>query len=670
LQNLIELVTTPLGGLAYHVVTLFALQLVLGVAFEYWNRHRRDVSAIGFLVTAIDLAFARLLLVVIVVLGRVGVLSSAVVMPPLERFLDFFTMLLVAGTFLPVLQRHWRLGAVLLFIPLLAMGCIYAASSAFWPRVEAQGIAYNVYWQGIVWECATIATLLLGLVAGVIWRKDDWARLVGLFTLWLVGHVLQLAMPIADSHAAGWVRLVNLVALPLLTALAYRRAMREPPAPTGAADCQTWLRRGVSAARAGDRVAARRCFQAAREAAPDNVFALLWLGWLAHTPQESLALFGRVLELDPENENAHTGVGWAKGRVPLDVDQSSGVEAIPTAPPGQLPPLEIPEGMWGKDILGQMLWLDKLAGVIGACLRFAWRMLSLLVLLMALIFFIALAADLGQRGGLHAFPAALSSAASFTVDYVTDLAHGDLGLIAPSYPSAPAEPVTAELARALPRSLGLLAVSLVLAVIIGLTLGIGAGLRRKTRFSGLLVFSSVLGISTPSYFAAMLLIWFGVWLYRATGADFLPLHGFGWDAHLILPALVLAARPAANVMRLGYNALVDVLDADYVRTAYAKGLGPRIVLFRHVLRSAGVPLLTTVAVSLRFSLAILPIVEYIFNWSGVGEELLRAIQIQDTTTVVGMVLPLAFLFVVANFLLEMLYLVVDPRLRITEVGAA
>ena len=302
-------------------------------------------------------------------------------------------------------------------------------------------------------------------------------------------------------------------------------------------------------------------------------------------------------------------------------------------------------------------------------LRFTWRLLTASVLLVALVFFVTLAMDLARGGGLQTLPSSLPSAADFTMDYLAKLARGDLGTIAPSYASAPTTPVTAELARALPRSLGLLAVALALAVLIGLPLGIGAGLRRKTRFSGLLVFFSVLGISTPSYFAAMLLIWFGVWLYRTTGADFIPIHGFGWDTHLILPALVLAARPAANVMRLGYNALVEVLDADFVRTAHAKGLGPRLVLFRHVLRNAGVPLLTTVAVSLRFSLAILPIVEYIFNWSGVGEELLTAIQIQDTTTVIGMVLPLAFLFVLVNLLLEMLYLLLDPRLRVKEVGA-
>lgn len=303
-------------------------------------------------------------------------------------------------------------------------------------------------------------------------------------------------------------------------------------------------------------------------------------------------------------------------------------------------------------------------------IRLIQRSALLIFLLPALVFFIALAMGLGQAGGWSALLDAIPPASEFTKEYLVNLAHGDMGSIAPSYGSAPAVPVTAELARALPRSLGLLAVSLALAVLIGLPLGIVAGLRRKTRLSGLLVFLSVLGISTPSYFAAMLLIWFNVWLYRTTGADFIPIHGFGWDAHLILPALVLAARPAANVMRLGYNALAEVLDADFVRTAHAKGLGPWIVLFRHVLRGAGVPLLTTIAVSLRFSLAILPIVEYIFNWSGIGEELLAALQSQDTITVIGMILPLALLFVVVNILLEILYRIVDPRLRIQEGGAA
>jgi peptide/nickel transport system permease protein len=683
LSNFVELIAAPSGSLVYHLATLFAIQFIVGVAFEYWNRHRRDSVAIRLLVTGIDFVLARILLILIVVLSRLGVLSLDTVMPPLERFLDLFTLLLVAGACLPILERHSRLGVALLLFMLLTTTGIYVIFAALWAQTGAQGIAYSSHWQASVWECFTIVVLMLAIIAAVVWRSGDWGLVVCLFGLWLVAHVLECAIPIADSHVAGWVRLSNLAALPLLAALVYRYALRAPPAYAGdTAAVESWLRWGVSAARAGDHALARRYFRAARDIDPDNVVVLLWLARLAHTRLESLALFGRVLELDPKNERAHAGIRWARHR-PLSGEYDGGRVGVRHRPGegetlltamfsflrAKLLPSEAQKGkQWGISEQ-RARWSSRLIGATGMLLRFTWRLSTASVLLVALVFFVTLAMDLARGGGLQALSSSVPSAADFTMDYLANLARGDLGTIAPSYASAPTTPVTAELAHALPRSLGLLAVALALAVLIGLPLGIGAGLRRKTRFSGLLVFFSVLGISTPSYFAAMLLIWLGVWLYRTTGADFIPIHGFGWDAHLILPAVVLAARPAANVMRLGYNALVDILDADFVRTAHAKGLGPRLVLFRHVLRNAGVPLLTTVAVSLRFSLAILPIVEYIFNWSGVGEELLTAIQMQDTTTVIGMVLPLALLFVLVNLLLEMLYLLLDPRLRVKEVGA-
>jgi len=302
-------------------------------------------------------------------------------------------------------------------------------------------------------------------------------------------------------------------------------------------------------------------------------------------------------------------------------------------------------------------------------LRITRWLLSIVLLMIALIFFEALAIDLGQEGNLQALPSAIPSAAGFTADYLKGLAHGDLGVIASGHRAIAGIPVADELGRALPKSLGLLAFALMLAALVGLILGIRASLGRASRFSELLLFVSVLGTSTPSFFAAMLLIWFISWLYQTTGRHIVPIAGFGWDAHLILPALVLAARPAAAVTRLSYNALVEILESDYIRTAKGKGLIPLQIFLRHVLRNAGVPLLTTMGVSLRFSLAILPIVEYIFNWPGIGLRLLTAIQAQDTTAVVGMTLPLVLLFVLVNMLLEILYPLVDPRLRTSEVGA-
>ncbi len=302
-------------------------------------------------------------------------------------------------------------------------------------------------------------------------------------------------------------------------------------------------------------------------------------------------------------------------------------------------------------------------------LRFARRLISLPILLIALVFLVALAINLGQDGNLHALPSAVPSAVEFTTDYLKGLVRGDLGTIASGRRAIASTPVTTELGRALPKSLGLMAFALTLAALVGLILGIVAAFRRDSHFSKLLLFASVLGISTPSFFAAMLLIWFIVWLYQTTGKHLMPISGFGWDLHLLLPALVLAARPAAAVTRLSFNALVEIMESDYIRTATAKGLRPRLILMRHVLRNAGVPLLTTVGVSLRFSLAILPIVEYIFNWPGIGLRLLKSIEIQDTTAVIGMTLPLILLFVLVNLLLEVLYPLVDPRLRTSEVGA-
>ena len=302
-------------------------------------------------------------------------------------------------------------------------------------------------------------------------------------------------------------------------------------------------------------------------------------------------------------------------------------------------------------------------------LRLAGRLLSIPILLIALVFLVALAIELGQEGNLQALPSAVPSAAGFTADYLKGLARGDLGVISSGHRTVVGTPVADDLGRALPKSLGLLAFALTLAALVGLILGIVAAFRRASRFSELLLFASVLGISTPSFFAAMLLIWFAVWLYQTTSRHIVPISGFGWDLHLLLPGLVLAARPAAAVTRLSFNALVEILESDYIRTATAKGLRPRLILLRHVLRNAGVPILTTVGVSLRFSLAVLPIVEYIFNWPGIGLRLLKSIETQDTTAVVGMTLPLILLFVLVNLLLEVLYPLVDPRLRASEVGA-
>jgi peptide/nickel transport system permease protein len=290
------------------------------------------------------------------------------------------------------------------------------------------------------------------------------------------------------------------------------------------------------------------------------------------------------------------------------------------------------------------------ARILGMLLiRVLQRLSFSALLVVGVVFFVALAMNLAQRGGIRALPEATPAAAKATLHIFQDLSAGRVD-------------ATQELRRALPKSLGLLFVSLSLGAILGLMLGGLAALRRNSRISAWIITSSILGISTPSYVAAMFLIWTVVWIYQRTGVRILPVFGFGWDLRLVMPMIVLATRPMANMTRLSYTALMDVFEADYVRTARSKGLYPRVVFLRHVLRNAGVPILTTASVALRFSLSMLPIVEYIFTWPGIGLALIDAGRGGDFPRLVVMILPLVLLFALVTILLDLLYPLIDPRL--------
>ncbi|MGD2178078.1 MAG: hypothetical protein PVG71_09680, partial [Anaerolineae bacterium] len=228
LQSFLELITSQSGALVYHLVTLFAIQLMLGVAVGHWQR-RRDEASARLLALGIGFFLARMILMVVAVLDRGALLSSDVVLPPLERFLDLATLVLVAWAFSPIPGQspgqNARLSTALLIAALLVAAGTYAAFATLWPGVEAQGLAYNGYWQERAWEVSTTATLVLALIVSMAWRGADWGWLGCLLGLWLAGHGLQLIAPVTDASSAGWVRLANLAALPLLAALVYRRAL-------------------------------------------------------------------------------------------------------------------------------------------------------------------------------------------------------------------------------------------------------------------------------------------------------------------------------------------------------------------------------------------------------------------------------------------------------------
>jgi peptide/nickel transport system permease protein len=219
-------------------------------------------------------------------------------------------------------------------------------------------------------------------------------------------------------------------------------------------------------------------------------------------------------------------------------------------------------------------------------------------------------------------------------------------------------------------SAGLLSVSLGVAFFVGVILGIIAAVSKSKVFSTLIVLLSTLGVSTPSFLLGMLFWVANIQVHRTFNITVLPSAGFGWDAHLVMPALALAMRPLAQVAQVTYISLTDVIQTDYIRTAYSKGLHPRVVYIRHVLTNALIPILTTLGASLRFSVASLPVVELFFNWPGVGLTLLQAIDKGMSTFVIDLILSLGFFFLLVNLTLELFFPLIDARLRSVEDQAA
>ncbi len=305
--------------------------------------------------------------------------------------------------------------------------------------------------------------------------------------------------------------------------------------------------------------------------------------------------------------------------------------------------------------------VQRLTGSV--LVRDVLRGLVILLIIAYLTIFGLIMAGRGQQG-LPAAPAqAAVEALRGTADYF--LHHPTT-----YFWSKQVVPAPQLVATLLLRSAGLLFLAMVIAAVFGVRLGIHAANTRQRGRTPWVLPLSVLAISTPSFILAMLL-WVGnIAMFRVTALR-LPVVGFGWDAHMIMPALVLAAYPLAHLVQVTYVTTNDILGQDFVRTARSRGMSQRRVLVRHVLPNLWIPILTDLATSLRFSVAILPVVESFFAWPGAGLGLLQAMGLVETTTrqipqpalVVDLILALGLLFLVVNGMLDLLYPRLDPRLR-------
>jgi peptide/nickel transport system permease protein len=249
-------------------------------------------------------------------------------------------------------------------------------------------------------------------------------------------------------------------------------------------------------------------------------------------------------------------------------------------------------------------------------------------------------------------------------NYFVSVAQGRWGV---TNPHADPDAVVRVVTENYPRSMGLLLLALTLGTVAGILLGTFAAITRRASLSLATLGLSILGISAPAFFLAVIFQATVIQMTNTLGVRLLSVGGFGWDDHLILPALVLAARPMAQVARVTFVTLNRILAQDYVRTALAKGLSTNQMLRRHALKNAAIPILTAIGISLRFSLSTLPVVEVLFSWPGIGyafyQGLFRANQRTDPATLVAIVVLMGVTFIVVNLFLDIVYRFLDPRLR-------
>ena len=246
--------------------------------------------------------------------------------------------------------------------------------------------------------------------------------------------------------------------------------------------------------------------------------------------------------------------------------------------------------------------------------------------------------------------------------YLGHLVTGNLGSTLP-----PAKPITDVIASAFPLTLQLTFLGVLIAIVISLVFGVLAALYRDTWVDQAIRVFSIAGIATPSFWLGILLIqWFALgsnsWFPSGGLAD--PSTGFtGWLSSMTLPALALAIPVSASLIRVVRTSMVEELDRDYVRTAIGNGVPYRIVVSRNVLRNALVTPVTVLGLRIGYLLGGAVVIEMVFSLPGMGQQILNGITNKDTNLVQGVVLVIAVTFVLVNILVDLLYMLINPRIR-------
>jgi peptide/nickel transport system permease protein/oligopeptide transport system permease protein len=221
-------------------------------------------------------------------------------------------------------------------------------------------------------------------------------------------------------------------------------------------------------------------------------------------------------------------------------------------------------------------------------------------------------------------------------------------------------PVAEVLAERVPATVRLALAATAVAVVLGVAMGALASLRPGSTLDHVLMGAAVLGISTPVFWLGLML-----GLVFAVTLGWLPVSGYGGGdlAHLILPALTLGALHTGTVARMTRSSLLEVARQEYLLAARAKGLPESLVLLKHALRNALIPVVTVVGIGLADLLVGAPLTETVFAWPGLGRLLVAAVGQRDVPVVMGAVLVFALVYVIGNLLVDLAYLLIDPRTR-------
>jgi len=237
--------------------------------------------------------------------------------------------------------------------------------------------------------------------------------------------------------------------------------------------------------------------------------------------------------------------------------------------------------------------------------------------------------------------------------FLKNLFRGDLGTS-----TRTGLPVTQEIMARLPNTLLLAFASILIASIFGISTGIIAGVKQNSKFDYLSMLVALFGLSMPVFWLGlMLMLLFSIKLgwFPAVGAESLK--------HLILPAITLGANSTAIIARMTRSSMLEVIRLDYIRTARAKGLPEKLVLSRHALKNALIPVVTVIGLQTGILLGGAVLTEIVFAWPGIGRLLVEAILSRDYPVVQGVVLVVATMFIFVNLIVDVLYAYLDPRIR-------